>query len=254
MTPSSILITGASRGLGLQFVKHILSLPQPPKFLIATCRNPAKADELQQIAELHSCVKIAQLDVTRDDQIANVFEQTATLVGDDGLNLLINNAGVSEKSGGGFLETQTREKLQSHFDTNVSGPVLITQKFLPLLKKAAEANSTQPLGYGRAAVVNISSIMGSIASTMQSQGSNVYHYRSSKAALNMATALMALELRPFGILVAGLHPGWVRTELGGPQAMLDAETSIAHCWSVIKGMSTESSGLLYSYDGTVLPW
>ena len=121
MAPRSVFVTGASRGLGLQFVKHILAQKSLPSILIAACRDPTKADELQSLAKTNDCLKLVTLDVTNDSNIEEAFAQTKTLVGDNGLNLLINNAGINDKSDGGFLEKQTREKMQRHFNTNVSG-------------------------------------------------------------------------------------------------------------------------------------
>ena len=121
MGPRAVFITGASRGLGLEFVKQILSQPSPPQFLIAACREPSRADELQALAKGNGNLKIIKMDVTKDEDIASAFEQTTKILGNRGLNLLINNAAIHSKVDTGFLETQTRERMQSHFDTNVTG-------------------------------------------------------------------------------------------------------------------------------------
>ncbi len=121
MGPRSVLITGASRGLGLEFVKQILSQPSQPQFLFATCRDPMRADELQALAGKNSNLKIIQMDVTKDKEIESAFEQTTQILENRGLNLLINNAAIHSKTDTGFLETQTRERMQTHFDTNVTG-------------------------------------------------------------------------------------------------------------------------------------
>ena len=117
----SVFITGANRGLGLEFVKQILSQPSPPQFLFAACRDPLRADELQALAEKNSNLKIIQMDVTKDKEIESAFEQTRQILENRGLNLLINNAGKHSKTDTGFLEMQTRERMQTHFDTNVTG-------------------------------------------------------------------------------------------------------------------------------------
>ncbi|KAK7448935.1 hypothetical protein BaRGS_00040060, partial [Batillaria attramentaria] len=106
-------------------------------------------------------------------------------------------------------------------------PVLICQKFLPLLKKATESRSSQPMSYSKAAIINVSSLMSSIDSSLKTRG-NSYHYRASKAALNMVTALMSVELKSFGILAAAIHPGWVKTDMGGPGADLDKKLLVDH--------------------------
>ncbi|PVD36354.1 hypothetical protein C0Q70_03334 [Pomacea canaliculata] len=224
------------------------------EYVFAACRSPQNAAELQALAKENSNVIIIKLDVTDDSDIDSAVEQTRAVLKNEGLNLLINNVGIFNKSIGGDLQQQRRNDLQSHFDTNVSAPIIVTQKFLPLLKKAAEDNSSLPLGCSRAAVINISSFLGSITKALQGTGNQDYNYCVSKAALNMATALMSVELRRYGILVAALHPGWVQTDMGGPNAALDKETSIQKCWSVIKNASEKSCGLLLSYDGTIIPF
>lgn len=121
MGPRAVFITGASRGLGLEFVKQILSKPSPPQFLFAACRDPSRADELQALAKENGNLKIIKMDVTKDEEIESAFEQTTGILENRGLNLLINNAAINSKTDTGFLETQTRERMQSHFDTNVTG-------------------------------------------------------------------------------------------------------------------------------------
>ncbi|KAK7098910.1 C-signal-like [Littorina saxatilis] len=254
MSPKSVLITGASRGLGFEFVKCILSQPSPPEILFATCRDPSSADALQALAKENDSLKILKMDVTKDSEIESAFEETQRTLEDKGLNLLINNAGIYDKSDSGSLETQTRERLQSHFETNVTAPVLTVKQFLPLLKRAAANNASLPMSYNRAAVVNVSSSMGSVQRTLEGSAYNGCHYRATKTALNMLTATMSSELKDCGILVAAIHPGWVKTDMGGQQAALDKSTSIENCWSVISSMKETSTGKMLSYDGSVMPW
>ncbi|XP_076464559.1 C-signal-like [Babylonia areolata] len=252
--PKSVFISGASRGVGLGLVRQILSQPSTPDHVIASCRDPSTAEDLQALAKENACLKIVPLDVTKDSDIQAAYDQTAAIVGEEGLTVLINNAGINDKSNTGSLEQQTREKMQSHFNTNATAPVLMTQKFLPLLKKAAVRNGSLPLGCERATVVNVSSIMSSIQDTATKAKTDAYHYRASKAALNMFTALMATEFKESGILVAAIHPGWVKTDMGGSSAVLEVDASAKYVWSSITTMTSESSGLLHNYDGTVLPW
>ena len=135
----------------------------------------------------------------------------------------------------------------------VSAPVLIVKKFLPLLKMEAKTNASLPIGYSRAAIVNISSILGSIQTTLETYHKG-YHYHSTKAALNMMTAMLSMDLRDSGILVAAIHPGWVKTDMGGQDADLEKDTSIEGCWSTISSMTEKSAGQLLNYDGEVIPW
>ena len=135
----------------------------------------------------------------------------------------------------------------------VSAPVLIVKQFLPLLKKEADINTSLPMGCSRAAIINISSILGSTETTLQTYHKG-YHYHATKAALNMMTATMSMDLRDCGILVAAVHPGWVKTDMGGQDADLEKSTSIESCWSVISSMTEKSTGRLLNYDGKVIPW
>ena len=118
MAPKSVFISGASRGIGLEFVRQLLVQANPPKFLIATCRDPSKATELKKLAASNDCLKVFPLDATKDEDIEAVYNETKALLADDGLNLFINNAGINDKSDAGLMNNMTREKLQSHFNTN----------------------------------------------------------------------------------------------------------------------------------------
>ncbi|GFO08397.1 kelch-like protein 18 [Plakobranchus ocellatus] len=249
----SVLITGASRGLGLEFVKQILAQPSAPEVIIAACRDPTSAINLQDIAKSHSCVKVVKLDVQKDEDIESAYKETAGLVGDRGLNILVNNAGVNDKADGGGIYKATRERMQRHFDVNVSGPLAITQKFLPLIKMAAEQKSSKDLN-SQAAVIMISSTMGSQTLTFNHGQGTSLHYKCSKTAITMATILLARELREAGIYVAALHPGWVQTDMGGPNAAVVKEDSVAGCLKVISAASEETSGKLINWEGQVLPY
>lgn len=121
MSLRSVLVTGASRGLGLEFVRQIIAQKDPPKYVFAACRSPQNAAELQALAKENSNVIIIKLDVTDDSDIDSAVEQTRAVLKNEGLNLLINNVGISNRSIGGDLQQQMRNDLQSHFDTNVSG-------------------------------------------------------------------------------------------------------------------------------------
>ncbi|OWR54369.1 short-chain dehydrogenase [Danaus plexippus plexippus] len=125
------------------------------------------------------------------------------------------------------------------------------QSLLPLLKQAAQNNSDKPVGVGRAAVINMSSVLGSIA---QNDVGGFYAYRCSKAALNAATKSMSIDLKKDHILVASMHPGWVRTDMGGKKAPLDVDTSVAGMFSTIQKLTEADSGKFLQYDGSELPW
>jgi NAD(P)-dependent dehydrogenase (short-subunit alcohol dehydrogenase family) len=255
LTARTILVTGASRGLGLEFVKQILKLPTAPEVLIATCRDPSTARDLQVMADTNPSLKIVKMDVENDQDIETALTEVRTTVGERGLNLLINNAGIYlDKSDGGGLTKQTRERMQKHFDVNVSGPLIVIQKFAPLLQQAAALDKSKSLSCSKAGIITISSVMGSQALTFDQGLGTAIDYKSSKTALTMLSILLARELKDSGIFVAALHPGWVKTDMGGENATLTADDSIKNSLSVIGSLGQEKSGKLISYNGDVLPF
>ncbi|CAG5127988.1 unnamed protein product [Candidula unifasciata] len=251
----TVLITGASRGLGLEMVKQLLKLPSSPEVLLAACRDPGSATDLQAVARSYPQLKIIKLDVENDEDIRAAFQETQTAVGDRGLNLLINNAGIfTNKQDGGGVSQQTRDRLQKHFNVNVTSPLIVIQTFLPLLQQAAARDQSQGLSCNRAGIVNISSAMGSQTITFAHGAGTALDYKCSKSALTMASILLARELKDSGILVAALHPGWVKTDMGGQGADLTLEESIQGCLNVIGSIGQENSGKLINYKGEVLPY
>ncbi|KFP28115.1 C-factor, partial [Colius striatus] len=132
-----------------------------------------------------------------------------------GLNLLINNAGIYSPTAS--LHTVGAEDMVQTYMTNAVGPMLVAQAFLPLLKKAAQESPEKGLSCSRAAIINISSILGSIEKTPDSFFKPVISYRCSKAALNMLTKCQALTYGEAGILCVALHPGWVKTDMGSQE-------------------------------------
>ncbi|XP_072519555.1 C-signal [Salminus brasiliensis] len=249
---SSVLITGASRGLGLQMVTHLVSSAERPSKIIATARNPAAAQELQQIAESHPGFHIVPLDVVSDVSVDAAVKEVSSIVGAEGLNCLINNAAILIASD---LNTVTRDAMMKTFESNTVAPLFVTKAFLPLLKTAAVVGEGGGMGIHRSAVINISSFLGSIqlnwgeGATFKS-----YAYRVSKSGLNMVTRCLATDLESDGILLTALHPGWVRTDMGGPDAPLSAEESISSVLSVISRLTEKDHGEFLDYSGKKLPW
>lgn len=173
--------------------------------------------ELKILKEENDRIQIIKLDVTSQTDIDAAARQVEDRVGDRGLNLLINNAGMTRKRQ--YVGNLNRDHLLEQFDTNVIGPLLVTQSLMPLLLRAASLYN-EPDSCNKAAIVNISSILGSIA---ENKSGGMYGYRPSKAAMNMVTKSLHEELKNKGIIVAALHPGWVRTGIGGPEATLSPE-------------------------------
>ncbi|PSN50237.1 hypothetical protein C0J52_02384 [Blattella germanica] len=245
----SVLITGCNRGLGLGLVQHLLKQPVPPNHLFTTCRNPEKAEVLQEIAKKNKNVHILQLDVTNFDSYGNVVKAVESIVKDEGLNVLFNNAGVTSKFT--RINLVKVDQMLNNFTTNTVAPLMLTKAFVPLLKKAADNNSSLPIGPSRAAVINFSSILGSISEN--SQG-GFYPYRASKAALNAVTRSMSLDFKSDGILVTSLHPGWVRTDMGGNNAPLGVDESISAILKTVASLTEKDSGTFIQFDGKELPW
>lgn len=246
----SVLITGASRGLGLQMVRQLLATPERPKKIIATARNPAAAEELQDLAKSNPGVHVVSLDVISGTSVDAAVQAVESIVGSDGLNCLINNAAINITS---ELNTVTRDAMMKTFESNTVAPLFVTKAFLPLLRRAAAEGSN--MGIHRAAVINVSSLLGSCQLNWGEGASfKSYAYRASKSALNMVTRCLAIDLEPDGILCVALHPGWVRTDMGGPMAPMSPEESILSVLSVISGFTEKHHGAYVDYTGESLPW
>lgn len=240
MSYANVFITGANRGLGLEFVRQYVKLPST-KVLFAACRNETKATELKQIATADQRVKILELDVKDYDKYQKVVEEVTKTVGADGLNLLINNAGIHIKAD--FHEAR-RDDMLEVYEVNVVAPFLLTRALTPLLQASAAAGH-------KTLVANISSKVGSIADNTSGQ---MYAYRTSKAAFNQVSKSLSIQLKPDNIIVAPIHPGWVQTDMGGPNAPIDSNTSVENMIKTFENIQPEQAGVLLNYDGTVIPY
>ncbi|KAK3925619.1 C-factor [Frankliniella fusca] len=247
---SSILITGSSRGIGLEFVKQLLGHANPPAILIATCRNPDKATELQALAKNNANLHILKLDVLDFDSYDSVVNKTRDIVGNKGLNVLINNAGI-HRGMKNSLSLVTAKDLTDVYLTNTAAPILLIKAMRPLLKQAADVNNSAPMGLSRAAIINISSQLGSLTNN---NNGGWYEYRESKAALNMAARSLSVELGPEGILVLSVHPGWVQTDMGTSAADLKVHDSVQNMLNVFYNLKPENHGTFVQWDGKPLPW
>lgn len=231
---SVAIISGANRGLGLEMVQQLL---QRGWRVIAACRDTRLGLRLTSLAGAHpGHLHVMPLDVTSERSIA-AFVGEASLVADK-LDLLINNAGLL--AGGERFGAIEAKHLAASFAVNASGPLLLTQACAALLANAAGAR-----------VANISSVMGSIARTEVFRSPS---YAMSKAALNMATRLLAAELAPHGIRVASFHPGWVQTDMGGPNAPLDAAGAVSALLERVLHLDAEGSGRFFGSEDDELPW
>lgn len=229
----TVLITGANRGIGLELSKQYA---EQQWNVLACARNPQEATELKALKTAYpQTVAIYSLDMTNEDQINDLAQQLAS----QAIDILICNAGIYGPSPCNLNDTNTEQWLNV-FHTNVIGP----QQLCAALHRQV-ANSQQKL------VAMISSKMGSIEDN-QSGGS--YIYRSSKTALNQVTRSLAIDLKAHDICVISLHPGWVKTDMGGPNALIESQASAQHLQQTLDNIQFKDSGLFFNYDGNRLSW
>ncbi|KAM9351618.1 C-signal-like [Symphorus nematophorus] len=246
----SVLVTGSSRGIGLELVKQLATSSNRPATIIAAARNPSSSTGLQELSKTHRDVHIVTLDVDSQQSISSALEEVHSIVGNEGLNCLINNAAIGLSTD---INTVTPEAMMRSFRVNSVAPLFVTKAFLPLLQTAA-AQSTG-MGIHRAAVINVSSILGSITYNWAEGASfKNYSYRTSKAALNMLTRCLAADLGSDGILCMSVHPGWVKTDMGGPDAHLTVEESVSGLLAVFSSLTENDHGGFKDYRGDILPW
>ncbi len=231
-------MTGANRGLGLEFARQYLA---DGWRVYATCRRPGEADGLAAMGGRPGELSVHALDVGDRDSIARLAEELEGTA----IDVLLNNAGVF-----GPREETDNDWRQNfgHIDYDEMEAVIRVNTLAPL--RMAEHFCANVAAGSERKIITISSALGSIAET----GGGFYAYRASKAAVNMLMATLARELSPQRIRVAVLSPGWVRTDMGGESAPLSPETSVAGMRRVIAGLDDELSGSFLRYDGTVVPW
>ncbi|KAJ7426401.1 C-factor-like protein [Willisornis vidua] len=252
----SLLVTGANRGIGLGLVQHFLRLPNPPQWVFAGCRDPKgqRAQELQNLASKHPNLVIIPLEVADPTSIKAAAASIEGRLGGSGLNLLINNAGIAKIN---LLENETLKDMTEIYTTNTAGPLLMGQAFLPLLKKAAQGSPGSELSCSKAAIVNMSSIGGSIASAFGWDLIQATSYRCSKAALNMLTKCQSLAYKEHGVFCVALHPGWVQTDMGssgGHTPPVTVDDSVKGMLKVLSSLSEKDTGTFLDWEGNVVPW
>jgi len=238
----TILITGTSRGLGLEFVRQYAA---DGWTVLACARQPTASPELLALAAQHpSSVKLIALDV--EDHVA--IDRTARALADTPIDVLLNSAGIMGKGSFaaeglefGRFGTSDFDDWARVFRINVMGPM-----------KMAEAFVNHVAGSQQKKIVTLTSMVGSVA---LNRAGSLYAYRASKAAVNAMMKSMAIDLaKSHGIVATAIHPGWVRTELGGPRADIDAPSSVAGMRQVIAVLDPSRAGRYWVYDGSELPW
>ncbi|MES2636390.1 MAG: SDR family oxidoreductase [Pseudomonadota bacterium] len=230
MNAYQVLITGANRGLGLEFAKQYSA---DGWNVLACCRNPETARDLQLVANSNANVRILALDVSDFKQI----DALALQLKNQTIDVLINNAGVYAYST--FGNTNYNDWAEA-FKINAMASLKMAEAFLQHVSKSQLKK-----------IATHSSKMGSIDDNSSGES---FIYRSSKAAVNMIMKSLSIDLKPYGISVVTLHPGWVKTDMGGPHALINAQTSVSGLRDVIDHLSLSSTGKFIAFDGKSIPW
>ena len=237
------MITGANRGIGFELLKRYLGRGDR---VVATYREAARSGELLDMAKhMPDQLMAIRLEVRYQASIDAAYREALKFL--DGLDLLINNAGMGDNSEDlgnpeahkalGLLKS---DAILDMFAVNSVAPIMVTQTFLPLLERGKDAK-----------VVHMSSQMGSIGLRGDS---GYYSYSASKTALNMLGRILSNDLVKMGVVTAMLHPGWVKTSMGGPEAPVPVDESVDGLVRVIDGLSMADNGRFLSYTGEELPW
>ncbi|NNF17547.1 MAG: SDR family oxidoreductase [Gammaproteobacteria bacterium] len=229
----SALITGSNRGIGLEFVKQYVADGWQ---VFATCRNPDSATQLHDVAEQSGgSVQVLAMDTGDSASVAAAAMQLE----DEAIDLLLNNAGVMGASGQTFgnVDYDTWTKV---LNVNTMGPLRVAEAFIEQVARSE-----------RKLMVTVTSAMGSIADNT-SGGSIVY--RSSKAAVNMVMRSAAIDIAALGICCVVVHPGWVLTDMGGPNALMTVPDSVTKLRKVIAKLGPEHTGKFFNYTGEEFAW
>ena len=229
------VLTGANRGLGLEFVKQITS--DSNNTLIAAVRTlEGELDELKELSSKIQNITILECNTGDVSSIQNFGKEVDKAIGDHQIDFLLNSAGINNVPDQLSLNMDPQE-LHNHLDVNVIGPAKVVEVLAPHLRQGST-------------VMNMTSGLGSM-------GKNVVKcsvYSISKAALNMLTVHQADQLREQGVKVVCMDPGWVKTRMGGVGAILEPEESIGGMLKVIRSLKEGDSGKFYQYDGGIVPW
>ncbi len=229
-----VLITGSNRGLGLEFVRQLAARGDR---IFAACRRPQEAPALRELqVRCSGQITLIQLDTADEVSIASAYEAVRSQT--EAIDMLINNAGIfKEDDPLGQLDQATMLRF---FSVNAIGPILIIQRFLDLLKTGDQSR-----------IINITSGLGSLA--WRNEGGK-YSYAASKAALNMINRTLAYDLRNTTIIPIVIDPGWVQTDMGGPNAWITPAQSVGDMLSVIDRLTPEHAGLFFHHSGEQVPW
>jgi NAD(P)-dependent dehydrogenase (short-subunit alcohol dehydrogenase family) len=229
----TILITGANRGIGLELTREFASYGWR---VLACCRDPQGAGELRTLAERSAgAVTLFPLEVTDNEQIRALSAALA----EEKIDILLNNAGVSGPEQQDFGVIDTEAWLRT-FQINSIAPLHMAVAFVEQVARSR-----------RKIIATIGSQLGSL--TENTEG-GMYAYRSSKAAAHMVVKSLSIDLHGRGITAVALHPGWVSTRMGGPEAPVKPRQSAADLFAVLTALTLKDTGKLWAHTGQVLPW
>jgi len=231
------LITGSSRGIGLETTRQLLQ--SPSNVVIATCRSPSTASDLQALAQgggVKGKLHVVPLDTADMKSIDAVLKPVEDIVGEGGLDYLLNNAAINVGNDTGFAFSP--DDLLRTVNVNVAGPAYLAQTLLPLLERGRKKT-----------IMNMTSGLASIGLDC---GPKCMTYSISKTAVNMLTYKQA-KARPDFIVIC-LDPGWVKTEMGGEGAVLEPYESVSNILKVLTNLTPSDSGKFFRNDGSSIPW
>jgi len=228
----TVLLTGANRGIGLEFVRQYAGEGWR---IIAGCRDPQGATELQELASSQGNIEVRSLEVSDEAAIKRLAEELAGTP----VDLLLLNAGVIGSECASLGQMNQADWLRV-LTINTVAPALMIQAF----REHVAASELKT-------IVALSSILGSITNN---DTGGLYSYRASKSALNHICRSAAIDLREQGIKVLPVHPGWVQTDMGGPDAQISTETSVSGLIRVIGKATDKQSGKLIDYRGKEMGW
>ena len=225
-------MTGSNRGIGLELVR---SYAEDEWRVFATCRSPGSATELGAIASRHANVEVLPLDVADADGIRDLGERLSG----EAIDVLLNNAGVYGRKRLALGEVDETEWL-SVLRVNAIAPFMVARAVLANLDRGE-----------RKLIVMLSSKVGS---RTENTSGGIFAYRTSLAALNQVVKTLSIDLADRGIQTVALHPGWVQTEMGGPNALISTAESVRGLRRVIDELTPDQSGAFLAFDGRPLPW
>lgn len=238
---TTVFITGANRGIGLEFVRQYTNLGYR---VIAGCRNPLLAQELHHIKDEKGSdlLDIVELDVKN----FKLIDEFAVKFKGQAIDIIINNAGIFGPKA--LADKDYRQNFGS-IDYDIWTDILRTNTMAPL--KIAEAFYENLLIGEQKKIITMSSLVGSIE---LAEGSELFSYRTSKTAVNMAMKMLADKTAHENIICTLFSPGWVKTEMGGTQADLNVDDSVRILIELIESLTLKESGQFLNYDGKLIPW